>query len=428
MKVQVESVSPIEKKLAIEVEADRVAAEFDRAYRGLSRQVRIPGFRPGKAPRRILESRYRDQVEQDVARVLIETSYREAVEKEELFPVSNPVVSSDKLEPGQVFRFEARIEIKPAIETVSFKGLEYERSEPKVEDSMVDDELERIRQSLATFAPIEDRQKAEIGDYAVIDYVGSQDGEEIEGAKGEGTTVKVEEGTLLEGNAPMLEGIAVGETLETEVEFPPDYPVESLRGTTGTFSIVLNSLKRREIPELDDELAKDLGGDAQTLEELKAEIRQRITRSEKQRVERENRDKILKALIAANELEVPKAMVERGIDSMIMGAAERFQRQGMDIRSMGLDLRKIREDLREEAASRVKSILLLEALAKQEGLEVGDEDTDAEIARMAAELEMPEPKVRAHFSADPSEQDALRERLLEEKTVALIEREAKVSG
>ena len=239
--------------------------------------------------------------------------------------------------------------------------------------------------------------------------------------------MKIEEGTLLEGNAPMLAGVPVGETIETQVEFPTDYPVESLRGTTGQFFVTLHSLKKREIPELDDELAKDLGGKAQTLEELKAEIRKAVERGERQRVERENRDNLLKALVAANPIEVPKAMVERAVDQMIGGAAERFQRQGMDIRQMGLDLNKIREDLRDEAASRVKSALLLEAIAKQEALEVTEEELEAEYKRMAEELEMPDAKVRAHFHGSRSELEALQQRLLEEKTVALLEREAKVS-
>ncbi len=427
MKVNVESVSPIEKKVSIEVEADRVAAEIERAYRGLARQVRIPGFRQGKAPRRILETRYRDQVEQDVARLLIDSTYREAVDTHDLFPVASPVVSSDKLEQGKVFRFEARVEVKPEVEVKSFKGLDFERSTPEVKESMVDDELERIRQRLAQFAPVEDRETAVTGDYAVIDYAGSQNGEEIPGAKGEDITVKVEPGTLLEGNAPMLAGVPVGETIETQVEFPPDYQVESLRGTTGQFFVTLRSLKTREVPALDDELAKDLGGEAQTLEELKTSIREGIEKGEAQRVERENREKLLTALVAANPIEVPKAMIDRAVDSMIAGAAERFQRQGMDIRQLGLDVPKLREDLREDATSRVKSALLLEALGKQEKISVTDEEIEAEQERMAAELQMPVAKVRAHFSGSRSERDALSQRLVEEKTVALLEREAKVS-
>lgn len=428
MKVEVETVSPVEKKLSIEVEADRVATEFERAYRTLARQVRIPGFRQGKAPRRVLETRYKDQVEQDVARHLMESSYREAVDAKDLFPVGSPVVSPDKLEAGKSFRFEARVEVKPEVSLAKIKGLELERSKAEVADSMIEDELERLREQLAQFVPIEDRQSASTGDYAVVDYVGSQGEKEIPGAKGEDVTLKVEEGSLLEGSAPQLAGVPVGETIEVPVEFPPDYQVESLRGTSGRFFLTLKSLKRREVPALDDELAKDLGGKSTTLAELREEIRQNLQAMADRRATQENRDKLLKALVAANPVEVPRSMIERAIDSMIMGGLERFERQGVDIRKLGLDVPKLREDLREEATSRVKAALLLEAISKQESVEVTDADVEAEYAKMAAETNMPEAKVRAHFEKKGSERDALRQRLLEDKTVAMLEREANVKG
>ncbi|HWV38651.1 MAG TPA: trigger factor [Vulgatibacter sp.] len=428
MKVEVETVSPVEKKLSIEVEADRVATEFERAYRTLARQVRIPGFRQGKAPRRILESRYKDQVEQDVARHLMETSYREAVDAQDLFPVGSPVVSPDKLEAGKSFRFEARVEVKPEVSLSKVKGLELERSKAEVTDAMIDDELERLRQQLAQFAPIEDRQTASTGDYAVVDYVGTQGEEEIPGAKGDDVTLKVDEGSLLEGNAPQLAGVPVGETIEVPVEFPPDYQVESLRGVTGRFFLTLKSLKRREVPDLDDELAKDLGGKSTTLAELREEIRQNLQELADRRAAQENREKLLQALVAANPVEVPRSMIERAIDSMIMGGLERFERQGVDVSKLGLDIPKLREDLRGEATSRVKAALLLEAVAKQESIEVGDDEIAAEYARLAAETQMPEAKVRAHFEKSASEKEGLRQRLLEDKTVAMLEREAHVKG
>ena len=428
MKVEVETVSPVEKKLSIEVEADRVASEFERAYRTLARQVRIPGFRQGKAPRRILETRYKDQVEQDVARHLMESTYREAVDSKDLFPVGSPVVSPDKLEQGKSFRFEARVEVKPEVSVKKIKGLELEKSKAEVTDSMVADELERLREQLAQFVPVEDRQNATTGDYAVVDYEGTQGEKEIPGAKGQDITLKVEPGSLLEGNAPELAGVPVGETIDVQVEFPPDYQMESLRGTTGRFFLTLKSLKKREVPALDDELAKDLGGKSTTLAELREEIRQNLQDVADRRAAQENRDKLLKALVAANPVEVPRSMIERAIDSMIMGGLERFERQGVDIRKLGLDVPKLREDLREEATTRVKAALLLEAVSKQESVEVTDADVEAEYAKMAGETNMPEAKVRAHFETKASERDALRQRLLEDKTVAMLEREAAVKA
>lgn len=428
MKVHVEAVSPVEKKLQIEVEADRVTKELERAYRGLARTVRIPGFRQGKVPQRILEARYRDQVEQDVIQHLVEHTWREAVDQEDLFPVAQPVVSPDKLEPGQAFRYEARVEVKPEVEVKEYKGLSWEKVEPAVVDSMIDDELTRIQESLASFEPIEDREEAQTGDYAIIDHEGFLDGTPIEGGKGEDVTVKVEEGSLLEGSAPMLAGHKVGEVVEAQVEFPPDYQDEAVAGKSTTFRLTLKSLKKRTVPALDDELAKDLGGEAQTLDELKANIRKQLESAEKERADRENRERLLAALVEKNPVEVPPALVERGIDMMVAGAAERFARQGLDISQMGLDFRKIREDLREKAVQEVKAALLLEAIAKQESIEIGDDDLAAHYKELAGEVSMPEAKVRAHFESNQNEMESLQNRLREEKTVALLQREAKVSA
>src|SRR5690606_22448143 len=166
-------------------------------------------------------------------------------------------------------------------------------------------------------------------------------------------------------------------TIETDVPFPEDYSVESLRGKTAQFEVKLESLKAREVPNLDDELAKDLGGKAQTLEELRQEIRSSLEKSHRARAERENRDKIRKALVEKNPIEVPPAMVENGIDQSIAQTLEQFRSQGIDPRSLNLDIRAIREDLREEVAQRVKAALLLEAIVKQEGIEVAEEDLEA---------------------------------------------------
>lgn len=428
MKVNVETVSPVEKKLHIEVDSDRVSQELERAYKGLSRSVRVPGFRQGKAPRRILEARYKDQVEQDVVQHLVEHTWREAVDQNDLFPVASPVVTSDKLEPGKPFKYEARVEVKPEITAKDYKGLSYEPSKIAVTDEMITDELTRIQEQLAQLMPIEDRTTAQNGDYAVIDYEGFLDGEPLEGGKGEEITVKVDEGTLLEGNAPMLAGAEIGASVDTDVEFPPDYQMESVRGKKAQFKVTLKSLKHREIPALDDELAKDLGGDAKTLEELKAQIREGLEKAEQQRVDRENREKLFKVLIEKNPVEVPKALVERGIDLMVAGAAERFQSQGLDIRQMGLDFRKIREDLREKATEEVKAALILEAIASQEGIEPSDEDLAAHFDKLATDVGMTADAVRAHFERDAEELRGLKSRLREEKTVALLQSEAKVSA
>jgi trigger factor len=426
MKVQVETVSSVERKVVIEVDAGEVARELERAYKGLSRQVKVPGFRAGKVPRRILETRFRDQVEQDVVQHLVEHSWKDAVDEQELFPVAPPVVSPERLEEGKPFRYEARVEVKPEVILKEWEGLGYEPATGEVTDQMVQDELLRLQDSLSHMVPIEDRKVAVTGDYALIHYVGRREGTEFEGGKGEGVTVLVGPGSLLEGNAPMLAGVEVGQTVEADVEFPPDYRDEALRGQTAQFAITLERIQKREVPELDDELAKDVGGDAKTLDELKAKIRENLQTRENDRIERENRERLLKALIEKNPVDVPKAMVERGIDVMMSGAVERFARQGIDVRQLGLDFRRLREDLRERATDEVKSALLLEALAEAQKLEISDDELADHYRKVAEGSGVPEAKVRAHYEKDASERSGLKVRLQEEKALALLKSRANV--
>ena len=420
MKVQVENVSAVEKKLSIELPPERVAKALEVAYRGLAKQVKIPGFRPGKAPRRILEQRYKDQVEQDVLQILVSESWREVVASESLQPVAQPVVDPEKLEEGKPFRFAARVEVKPVVEPKNWKGLTWDVVKAEVTDSKIDDELLRIQDSLARLEPVAGRTVAQAKDFGLVDLHGLIDGKDFEGGKGEGVTLEVVPGTLLEGNAPFLEGVEVGATVEADAEFPPGYPQAELRGKVAKFKLTLKELKHKVTPALDDELAKDFSSDADTLAKLKDQIRERLQKGESEKAERETRDHAIRALITANTFEVPNAMVERAIDMMVTGAAERFARQGLDIRQLGLDFRKLREDLREKATVEVRSALLLEAIAKGEQLEVSDDEVEARYGRIAKDAGTSEEKVRQHFRRHGDELADLRARMLEDKAFDLV--------
>src|SRR5262249_24248440 len=206
MKVRVEEVSPIERKLSIEVEQPRVANELDRAYSQLGRQVKIAGFRPGKVPRRILEQRFREQVEDDVIRKMVDSAYREALREHQVEAVSNPQVTNDRLDPNEPFTFQARVPVKPRIEAKDYLDLPLKKVDASVADAKVEERLEKIRESLSRLEPLESRDVAQAGDFALVDYEGTVDGKEFPGAKAENATVEVGPGEFLEGKAPALEG------------------------------------------------------------------------------------------------------------------------------------------------------------------------------------------------------------------------------
>lgn len=422
-KVSVEEVSPIERRINVEVEPETVEKQLEQAYRLVSHRVRIPGFRPGKVPRRILEARFREQVEGDVIQKVVEDSYREAVEQEGLQPVSAPRVTNEGLKKGEPFRYQAQVEVKPKVEPKEYVGLELKRRKVEITDEMVDAELERIRQSLAELEPVEGRA-AQQGDFAIVDYDGTIDGKPFPGSKREGATVEVIPGELVEGNLPQLEGMNVGDEKTIDYTFPADYQMEELAGKTASFKLTLRGIKVRKLPELDDELAKDVGG-GETLQDLKDRIRKELTEREQERSEKEFRDELLGKLVEKNPFEVPNAMVERVIDMMLQGALQQFTQQGIDVSKMGLDFQRLRGDLRERATMEVKGGLLLEAISEKENLEPTDEDVEKRMQELSEKFNTPLEKVRSFLGGE--ERRSLVARIREEKTIEFVTSKANIS-
>jgi trigger factor len=429
MKIEVEALSPVEKKVTVEVDPERVAKELDRAYATLGRRVKLRGFRAGKAPRKVLERHFRDEVERDVVQQLVTAGFGDAVREQNIDAVAPPRVdvAPPGLQHAEPLRFTARVEVKPRLEPRDYRGLEATRRAVEVTDAMIADELTRIQDNLAQLVPVEARFDAQDGDYAVVDHKGTIDGQPFEGADAEGVTVQVGQGELMDGFIPQLIGKKLGETIELDQAFPADYRVEGVRGKVAHFAVTLKALKSRHKPALDDDLAKDLGMPGiETLDQLRARIRADVEKREQHRSDAELRASLVKAALAKNDFEVPPALVERAINSMIQGAAERFARQGLDMRQMGLDLSRLRADLREQALLQVKSALLLEAIADQEKIEVSEEDVQAEIAKTAAELGLPPAKVQQQMRGGDARL-ALSNKIREDKALAFLTSQAKLN-
>ena len=422
MKIQVEAVSPVEKKVTIEIDPDRVAREIASGYASLGRRVKLKGFRPGKAPRHVLERSFKEQVESEVLERLVGQTFSEAVKQESIAAVAPPHVQVEEpgLGEGKPLRYTARVEVKPRLEPKDYKGLEATRRVPEVTDQMVSDELTRIQDSMAQLVPVEDRFEAREGDHAVIDHEGTVGGQPFEGGKAEGVTVQVRPGELVDGNILALAGKKLGETVELDQAFPATYRVEALRNKVARFQLTLKALKTRQVPSLDDELAKDLGIDGvATLDALRKRVREDLEKREQRRAEGEHKDALVKAALRKNDFEVPPALVERAIDSMLETTAERFARQGIDIRRLDLDVARLRGDLREQALLQVKGALLLEAIADAERIEATDADVQAEMARMASEMGVPLAKVQQQIRGGEA-RSALRTRIREDKALALL--------
>jgi len=426
MKIQVENLSPVEKKVTIEIDPERVAKELSHAYQSLGRRVKLKGFRPGKAPRHVLERNFREQVEAEVLESLVQDTFAQAVREQSIDAVAPPRVQVGEggLAEGRPLAYTARVEVKPRLEPRDYRGLSVPRKTAEVTDQMVADELTRLQQSMAQLVPVEGRFEAQPGDFALVDHQGTIDGQPFPGARAEGVTVQVGEGELWSGFLAALAGKKLGETVEVDQAFPADHRVAELRGKVAHLTITLKALKARQVPALDDDLAKDLGVEGvATLEDLRRRIRADLAKREARRVEAETKDALIRAALQKNDFEVPPALVERAIDSMLEGTAERFARQGIDIRRLDLDLARLRADLRENALLQVKGALLLEAIADAEKIEVGEGDVEAEAARIAEELGVPLAQVQRQIRGGDS-LAALKNKLREDKAMVLLSSQA----
>jgi len=416
---RVEDLSPVVKKVSVELAPDRVKDALDRAYTNVSRTVKLKGYRQGHVPRRLVERYFGDDVKKDVAQKLVTGSIHEALAEHKLDPVAPPRVENGAVEAGQPFKYTATVEVRPRVEPKDYQGLQVPQVEVEVTDAQVEERIEEMRKQQAMFVPVEGRNVVEAGDFVSVDYQGFIDGAPLRGAKREGVLLEVVPGSMLENKAEGLLGARVGETRELGVTFPADYAVEDLRNKEGRFKAVVKNLKTRDTPALDDAFVQDLGGEAKTLAELREKLKAEMVQQMKERAEGERREKMLEALVARNPIEAPPALVERNVDAMLQGMLEGFMRRGLDPRQLGLDVDRMRDELRQRALLEVKGYLLLEAIAEKEKIEASEEDLDKHFEKLSGELKQPAEKIRAAFRRQDS-LDSLKGRLRQDKALAFL--------
>ena len=416
---RVEDLSPVVKKVSVELAPDLVKSALETAFSTVSRTVKLKGYRQGKVPRRLVERYFGDDVKKDVAQKLVTGSIHEALAEHKLDPVAPPRVENGSVEAGQPFKYTATVEVRPKVEPKDYEGLSVPKADIAVEDAQVEERIEEMRTEHAMFVPVEGRDVAELGDFASCDYEGFIDGAPLRGAKREGVLLEVVPGSMLDNKAEALLGARIGETRDLGVTFPADYAVEELRGKEARFQTVLKGLKKREVPALDDAFVQDLGGDAKTLSDLRAKLKSDMETQKKERAEGEQREKLLEALVAKNPIEAPPALVERNVDAMLQGMLEGFMRRGLDPRQLGLNFDRMRDELRQRALLEVKGYLLLEAISEKEKLEASEDDLDKHFDKMAGEMKQSRETVKAAFRRQDS-LDSLKARLRQDKALAFL--------
>lgn len=432
MKVELTDVSETRKTLTVEVPPDVVDTEISRITQGYARAARIPGFRPGKAPVHVVRKRFREQILHDVAQDLVPRMVGDALRDKNVHPVDTPKVRDLLLEEGKPMTFTAAIETAPHVDPGDLATLSVQRHELPVSEDGVDQALSRLRDRLARMEPVEDRE-AEHGDTVVMNLTrrrltGPQ-GAEIEPETPERhQEVSAEIGAA--ANPPGFDegllGVTPGTQKTFEVTFPPDYEVEEMAGARMEYVVDVTALRRRVLPTLDDEFAKDLG-EFQTLAALRARVRQDLDQDADRERTRRMRQQLLAQLADRMTGEVPEGMVAREVDRRVEEFARRLMDQGVDPRQAAINWDEFRTQQQEPAVATVKSVLVLDAIATGEGLEVSEDELDADISGYATRAGRTLAEMKAHL-AQQDQLESVRTGLLREKAVAHAMARATIAG
>ena len=388
MNVTVERVEN-EATLKITAPAAEVNAGYKKAVKKIADQVNIPGFRKGKAPRAIIEMHYgKEAVKQEAFEIVANKSYSEALDQEKLIPVSDPKVEESTFEEGKDMELTIKVTLKPEPELGEYKGLHVEKKEVEVTDEQVDAQIKDMMGRDAKMVVAEEGAVIEKGDFAIIDFAGTVDGEPFSGGEGKGYPLEVGSNSFIPGFEDQLVGLSKGDSTDVEVTFPEDYFVKDLAGKEAIFKVNIQDVKRKELPELNDEYVASKT-DFKTVEELRANYKERMQKAAEANAKAEYEHELIDLAVANAKFSVPEIMIEDKISQMVeemkMSLESRKMSLDMYMQYTGLDMAKIRENQRPVAEENVKTDLVLDAIAKAEDIQVDMADVDAEIAAISAQ-------------------------------------------
>jgi len=417
MKVTVEEINPVKRALKIEVPSNIVSRALDDAYEDLRRRVKIPGFRPGKAPLTLLEQRFSQDVTADVIRQLVPDYYQQAVRQVGLAPVEAPTIEKVELKKDNPLSFTATVEIKPTIQVHDYLGLSVIRRKHSVGEEDVEKAIEHLREQMAQLTAYEDDHPIVEQDFVLMDFIGYREGKPLEGGKAEGQLVQIGSKTLIPGFEEQLAGHRKGDQVKVDVTFPADYTKKDLAGQPVAFQVIIREVKKKVLPGLDDSFAQDVGA-FKTLEELKTKLHQEIL----ERLQREGvqtqKQEIMDQIVARHDFEVPRSLVQREMEILTARAEQRRRQAGGGLSPP--DSEKERREYEPLAKARVKGWILLEAIAKKEGIEVREEEVQQALERMAKEMRMTAAQLKQLLLKREGSLEPFKESLLEEKVLDFL--------
>ncbi len=419
-----ETTTATRREIEVEVPIEEVSRETDTLIQKYQKLARIPGFRKGHVPASIIRQRFSQDIQNDVIDALVPRYFRKETERLGLMPVSQPRVTDLHAHQGEPLHFKASFEVMPEIKVEGYKELRAEHPEITVTEQEVEESLKSLQEQKATFSPIEDRPIAD-GDYAQVSLDGTPKQDEAGTKPVHMDDVLVEIGgkNTMPEFTENLRGANAGEERTFEVNYPQDFSDERLRGKVFTYKVKVNAIKQKTLPELNDDFAKELG-EFSTLEEVRQRIREGMEGERRQAAEREAKDKLLTELIRRNEFELPEALVDHQIDIRLERGLRALAAQGLRSEDMKkMDMPRLRAGQRDQAVQEVKATLLLEKIADEEKIEVGDEEINREIEALATQTNQTPDAIRARLTRDGA-LDRIRNRIRNEKALDFLYRQS----
>lgn len=428
MSVQVEKLEKNMAKLIVEVSAEDFKAAIKKAFNKNKNRFAIPGFRKGKAPQAMIEKMYGEGVfYEDAADEAINASYAEAMKESGLDIVSRPEVTIEKIGKDEPFVYSALVAVKPEVTLGQYKGVEVEKADASVSAEDVEAELKKVQEQNARLLTVEDRG-VEDGDQTVIDFEGFVDGKGFEGGKAEDYPLTIGSHSFIDTFEEQLIGKKIGEECEVNVTFPTEYHAADLAGKPATFKVTVKEIKVKELPELNDEFASEVS-EFDTLDEYKKDVEKKLVEKKEIEANSKNEDAVVAKVVENATMEIPDKMIDAQAENMVQDMARRMQSQGLSLdmylKYTGMTVEQMKEQARPDAEKRIRTRLVLEAVAKAENIQISDEKVDEEVAKMAEAYKMEVEKLKSYMSESDVKQ--MKEDLAVQQAVDLLVAEAKLA-
>ncbi|MEI9940382.1 MAG: trigger factor [Pseudomonadota bacterium] len=422
MQVNVQRLSPVLVEFDVEIAVDRVKSEVEKAYTSVAKTARVSGFRPGRAPRKVLAHLYGPRIAADVAQRLVDETYPQAISEQKLQPVTEPAIEPRRLEEGKAFGYKARVEVLPLIENVKYDGLEATRAKVEVSPEQITERLDQLRRSHSTLEPPKAARASLKGDVVTIDFTLSVDGAVIDDAGATDFQAELGGGQLIPEIETALLGKSIGDQAEAKVDMPAQHPHPKLAGKSAVFALTLKDLKERVLPEADDEFAKDVG-DFETLEALRKDISGTLEKSSKEESDNKLAEQLVIELVKANPVPLPPSLVERQMRVTEQEILQRARSQGQKATGVGDELRG---QIQQDSEVKVRAGLLMAEIAKAEGIQIGDAELEEGLKELAEQTGKNVAKLRVEYR-DQKKREMLIGMILENKVLDIIEAKAKIS-